>query len=148
MKLRPSVVLDTGARTMVPTLVLVSRVDVLAKDKVVYSWKKLPEPDWAALRDAAEPYMAARDDLEVAVQAVWKDVLGAKDAPSVRADFYQLGGTSLMMMMVAVAVFWVGWMEASLLVTEVISTLTCSLLGFTPAWLVYPFLTLSCRQGV
>ena len=61
--------------------------------------KALPDPDWEALAEG-EQYVAPRDDAEHRVAAVWRDVLKAERI-GVHANFFAVGGTSLLAGMIA-----------------------------------------------
>ncbi|KAL4522649.1 hypothetical protein Ndes2437A_g07409 [Nannochloris sp. 'desiccata'] len=56
--------------------------------------RALPAPDWSGAGE--EEYVAPVDDIEIAVQRVFAEVLGRPvEEVSVEADFYAAGGTSL-----------------------------------------------------
>ena len=51
-------------------------------------------PNWSAAA-AADEYVAPRSELEAAVAAVWREVLGLEQV-SVESDFFRIGGNSIM----------------------------------------------------
>ena len=53
----------------------------------------LPQPDWSS-EGQADEHEAPKTTTEEALQGIWSEVLG-KDNISVTADFFELGGTSL-----------------------------------------------------
>lgn len=56
--------------------------------------KRLPDP---ALVEAAEAaYVAPRTSMECTLQGIWQQLLGLAEPPSVEGDFFNLGGTSLL----------------------------------------------------
>ena len=56
--------------------------------------RNLPQPDDAAISDSAET-LAPRDEAECKIAEIWSRVLG-RSAPSVREDFFTVGGHSLL----------------------------------------------------
>jgi hypothetical protein len=62
--------------------------------------RALPAPDWSGAGE--EEYVAPVDDIEIAVQGVFAEVLGRPaDELSVLADFFSIGGTSLQAMKIS-----------------------------------------------
>ncbi|WP_108661736.1 amino acid adenylation domain-containing protein [Acuticoccus kandeliae] len=61
---------------------------------------RLPAPDREAEGFDGEAQIGPRDEIEIALAAAFRDVLGIAP-PSVRSDFFRLGGTSLMAAQVA-----------------------------------------------
>jgi hypothetical protein len=58
----------------------------------------LPPPDWNEARSAE--YVAPRTPTEVAIAAIWQDLLGV-DKVGIHDDFFQLGGHSIIAMKLA-----------------------------------------------
>jgi amino acid adenylation domain-containing protein len=56
--------------------------------------KALPAPAAGVATDAARPYAAPRNDLEISLAAAWEKVLGAQRV-GITDNFFDLGGTSL-----------------------------------------------------
>ena len=84
---------------MVPThFVVLDDMPLTPSGKVAR--RKLPEPLWE--RDAAQAYVAPRNDTETALATIWSDVLGIDTtdgnaaAVGVHDDFFELGGHSLL----------------------------------------------------
>ena len=83
---------------MVPiTLVTLNSLPVLPNGKVDH--KALPEPDWDTLAEGEE-YVAPRDAAEEKVAAAWQDVLQVERI-GVHANFFSVGGTSLLAGMIS-----------------------------------------------
>ena len=81
----------------VPLLVVpLARMPLLPNEKVDRKALASEEyaPDWSAAAEADE-YVAPRNKLEAAVQAVWREVLGLEQV-SVESDFFRIGGNSIM----------------------------------------------------
>ena len=82
----PSVVLALDAFPLLPG----GKIDV----------KALPDPDWSGAGE--EDYVAPADDIEIAVQRVFAQVLSRPaEELSVLADFFASGGTSLQAMQIS-----------------------------------------------
>jgi hypothetical protein len=60
--------------------------------------KALPEPDGAS-REAGEPYVAPRSELESLIAGIWREVLEVERV-GVHDNFFNLGGHSLLMIRV------------------------------------------------
>ena len=98
----PAAVLDALKARLpvhfVPHLVMpLGRMPLTPADKVdrkALETRPEYQPDWSAAAMSDE-YVAPRNKLEVAVQAVWQEVLGMGQV-SVESDFFRIGGNSIM----------------------------------------------------
>jgi len=80
---------------MVPTaLVLLDRLPLTANGKL--DWAALPDPQ---LHAAQLPYEAPRNQVEQTLAAIWSEVLGVEKV-SINANFFDLGGHSLLLVQV------------------------------------------------
>lgn len=84
---------------MVPiAMVTLEDLPVLPNGKVDH--KALPEPDWESIAEGEGEYVAPRDEAEEKVAAAWRDVLQLERV-GVHANFFSVGGTSLLAGMIA-----------------------------------------------
>jgi len=95
-------VLDAHVRAllpeyMIPQIAFVDALPVTVNGKIDHA--ALPAPD-AAGSPRGEGHVAARDDAERTVAAVWEETLGVS-APGVHDNFFALGGHSLLAARVA-----------------------------------------------
>jgi hypothetical protein len=90
---------------MVPTVIMAMPCFPLNPNGKVER-KLLPEPDFTAVQTE---YVAPATDMEAVLQQVWQQTLGMETPPSVTADFFTVGGTSLIGLKVReclLALYW------------------------------------------